>query len=130
MHSQHAGDCVLTIKRTESGRPNKHNNADTRDTWPCYWYSKWKWWSQARSVEKKSCNTAVEPNVDASCRRAPRAPLLRHHVTPRDALLRRSIGGLRACHPKAHTCGRRRQSSTSQDDAATPPVLLALESSL
>eukprot|EP00966_Prymnesium_polylepis_P270389 6246086-Prymnesium_polylepis.1 len=31
------GDCVLTIKRTESGCPNTHNNADTRDTWPCYW---------------------------------------------------------------------------------------------
>eukprot|EP00966_Prymnesium_polylepis_P119735 2767203-Prymnesium_polylepis.1 len=31
MHSQHTGDCVLTIKRTESGRPNKHNNTDTGD---------------------------------------------------------------------------------------------------
>eukprot|EP00966_Prymnesium_polylepis_P206489 4784389-Prymnesium_polylepis.1 len=30
MHSQHNGDCVLTIKLTESGRPNKHNTADTR----------------------------------------------------------------------------------------------------
>eukprot|EP00966_Prymnesium_polylepis_P221557 5125702-Prymnesium_polylepis.1 len=30
----HTGDCILTIKRTESGRPNEHNNADTRDTWP------------------------------------------------------------------------------------------------
>eukprot|EP00966_Prymnesium_polylepis_P091250 2111855-Prymnesium_polylepis.1 len=31
MHSQHTSDCVLTIKRTESGRPNKHNDADPRE---------------------------------------------------------------------------------------------------